>query len=680
MKKRYLLVVLILLVFFISGCEDPLFSKKVDIKEVFRLDLGGKQESVENCSAGLINGQFQDTDGDGCHAGLDSDCGNAELVLNGYFTCGDNLDTDCDGMIDYADDDGTCGNPPIFACNQFQYCLDNTCKLDNGDYGLGLVYIYTNEENYNSNWRTEFEDIIEKVEESINQTTEGKINFSIEILGESIVETYSWNPAKIGVKCDDIYHPLPGSSFAQEGFELTCESTEIINCSDCKVEEVSIPNVSEGNQTCNLGIEDWETLPGQCNPNFLPFFCDGGSGELILDCTRCGCDSDQFCDDISGSCFAVGFEENHTKYLVSINSSNGLSYENLFENGTYYILLKSEIASNLDFNFDDYDGVFIIFGRLGIPLMSEPHFYDYKCRVSDDIIGGYSSLIMGEDAIKSGGLVDCALHHPTESDRFYYRTGWHMIAHEILHNIGAVDVYDTSLSFGIASDREISLLIDSRTDESIMGNDEKPCMIDFSCNSEDLDEVYLDKYNRFNIGLNIDTIGMTDEVLNILSARNRCACGDGFLEGPNILGMYEECDDGNRINTDACTNECKPATANDGICWGGMERCGECCDLQGECYPCNDCVGYPGEIANCDENEICVGFDTTDGSVNPSCAVSCSSNFPAGCFMAPECPQEYDQITGYLADMTDPLAGACWDLDPDQEAHYETWLCCALPP
>jgi cysteine-rich repeat protein len=158
---------------------------------------------------------------------------------------------------------------------------------------------------------------------------------------------------------------------------------------------------------------------------------------------------------------------------------------------------------------------------------------------------------------------------------------------------------------------------------------------------------------------------------------NYKSCGDGIVQSPNIQGIDEECDDGNRINTDDCTNECKYAAANDGICWEHTERCGECFTPEDDWVQCDDCVGYSGSDAGCLENKICLGYDPIDGSDNPHCAVSCSSDFSAGCFYR-DCPQEYNEITGYEADMGDPLATACLTLDPEQEYHYETWMCCAL--
>jgi len=188
-------------------------------------------------------------------------------------------------------------------------------------------------------------------------------------------------------------------------------------------------------------------------------------------------------------------------------------------------------------------------------------------------------------------------------------------------------------------------------------------------------ETYLDKYNKMNI-----TVIETNESGALVKISDYFSCGDGEIQFLNSYGVNEECDDGNIINTDACTNECKLAKANDGICWEGHERCGECCSPPYEdCGPCDDCVGSRGSIASCPENKICLNYNPNDGSPRPSCAVACSSNLPAGCYYQ-ECPREYEGITGYEVDSTDPLAFACYALDPNQEPHYETWSCCEYNP
>jgi cysteine-rich repeat protein len=54
-------------------------------------------------------------------------------------------------------------------------------------------------------------------------------------------------------------------------------------------------------------------------------------------------------------------------------------------------------------------------------------------------------------------------------------------------------------------------------------------------------------------------------------------CGNSTREGA------EECDDGNRDNTDACLNDCTDAGCGDGFVWAGVE---ECDDTSGFCTGC----------------------------------------------------------------------------------------------
>lgn len=44
-------------------------------------------------------------------------------------------------------------------------------------------------------------------------------------------------------------------------------------------------------------------------------------------------------------------------------------------------------------------------------------------------------------------------------------------------------------------------------------------------------------------------------------------CGNQLVEGD------EDCDDGNDVDEDACTNECDDAICGDGIVWVGQEGC-----------------------------------------------------------------------------------------------------------
>jgi cysteine-rich repeat protein len=88
------------------------------------------------------------------------------------------------------------------------------------------------------------------------------------------------------------------------------------------------------------------------------------------------------------------------------------------------------------------------------------------------------------------------------------------------------------------------------------------------------------------------------------------ACGDGYLyEG------FEQCDDGNTVNTDDCIGGCLPASCGDGFVQEGVEICDdgnddntdECNDL---CLmtSCGDGVIQAGEQcddANADDTDLC---------------------------------------------------------------------------
>lgn len=93
-----------------------------------------------------------------------------------------------------------------------------------------------------------------------------------------------------------------------------------------------------------------------------------------------------------------------------------------------------------------------------------------------------------------------------------------------------------------------------------------------------------------------------------------CVCGDGWLsEG-------EQCDDGNLINDDACSNACKVATCGDGIKQPGM---GEVCD-DGDLDStdaCNANCQFPG----CGDGFVQPGEGCDDGNTGDGdgCPASC---------------------------------------------------------
>jgi cysteine-rich repeat protein len=66
--------------------------------------------------------------------------------------------------------------------------------------------------------------------------------------------------------------------------------------------------------------------------------------------------------------------------------------------------------------------------------------------------------------------------------------------------------------------------------------------------------------------------------LATLTYGNPTTCGDASIE------LGEECDDGNTVATDACTDMCKLAVCGDGITWEGVEECDD-----GNDVPTDDC-------------------------------------------------------------------------------------------
>ena len=78
--------------------------------------------------------------------------------------------------------------------------------------------------------------------------------------------------------------------------------------------------------------------------------------------------------------------------------------------------------------------------------------------------------------------------------------------------------------------------------------------------------------------------------INTNSIWYRCRdCGNGRLDAG------EECDDGNTVNGDACTNECTRAKCGDGVIWNGHEYCddGNTNNGDGCGSTCQDCACQP---------------------------------------------------------------------------------------
>jgi cysteine-rich repeat protein len=94
------------------------------------------------------------------------------------------------------------------------------------------------------------------------------------------------------------------------------------------------------------------------------------------------------------------------------------------------------------------------------------------------------------------------------------------------------------------------------------------------------------------------------------------ACGDSFLQP----GAGEQCDDGNLIGTDACTATCKTAICGDAIVQAGVEQCDD-----------GNAVNTDGCVTGCKAAKCGDGFkqlnveDCDDGNLNNNdgCSALC---------------------------------------------------------
>ena len=86
-------------------------------------------------------------------------------------------------------------------------------------------------------------------------------------------------------------------------------------------------------------------------------------------------------------------------------------------------------------------------------------------------------------------------------------------------------------------------------------------------------------------------------------------CGDG------VQDPLEECDDGNTVTTDACTDECNTAICGDGITWEGVEECDDGNDIAtDDCDACHLPVcgdGIEAGSEECDDGNDVAGDGCT---------------------------------------------------------------------
>jgi cysteine-rich repeat protein len=119
-----------------------------------------------------------------------------------------------------------------------------------------------------------------------------------------------------------------------------------------------------------------------------------------------------------------------------------------------------------------------------------------------------------------------------------------------------------------------------------------------------------------NIGCACKAGGVCDT--GLACAQNVChsvSCGDGHVD------QGEECDDGNTVNTDACTNACKKAACGDGITETGVEECDD-----GNAVNTDACTNTC-KLPKCGDGIVQSGEQCDDGATdnNGPCLMNCKT-------------------------------------------------------
>jgi cysteine-rich repeat protein len=119
-----------------------------------------------------------------------------------------------------------------------------------------------------------------------------------------------------------------------------------------------------------------------------------------------------------------------------------------------------------------------------------------------------------------------------------------------------------------------------------------------------------------------DTEGSTELNIDYIRVAGALpSCGDGTVNQAS-----EQCDDGNTVNTDSCSNTCQTPTCSDGI-----KNQGEFAIDCGGTSPCAACpVGCNDGIQNNGETGIDCGVVCGNSCVQPPVTLSAGSTTPAG--------------------------------------------------
>jgi cysteine-rich repeat protein len=124
-------------------------------------------------------------------------------------------------------------------------------------------------------------------------------------------------------------------------------------------------------------------------------------------------------------------------------------------------------------------------------------------------------------------------------------------------------------------------------------------------------------------GASCSSLGYDDGELGCLGdcTFDISGCGSTAECGNGITEQGEQCDDGNQVDTDACTSECRMAECGDGFVWAGMEECDD-----GNTSNTDACLGSC-EMAECGDGFVWAGIEgCDDGNTvgGDGCSSTCS--------------------------------------------------------
>lgn len=327
---------------------------------------------------------------------------------------------------------------------------------------IGVVYVSESNQTYNPNWRTDLYPLKSKIENALNAIFEQKgRKFTLDFLGEFESKDLYWNPSRIAFIQENSLAP----SSLERGWLMEMPGSRLLR----------VP--AENNAVClpKRRAILWSNCPA----------------------SRCEEFSDSRPDFADSQCFKA--------------KSYGRNFPlNTLDSSWINPLLSTLTSSNI--NLSNYDYRIIVLGKAG-PIIPQTGEYEKNLRCNTIIsqeAQGYASLVNNVIVMTENGLQIPAYYKCPDYIRMD-ASGWQQIIHEILHGFGAVDVYEQPLFLGahesIQGQRNeaIKLEPESEVDKSIMAHGWAGYCnkygATYSCKQEDLEKIYIDKYNRIKLDL-----------------------------------------------------------------------------------------------------------------------------------------------------------------------------------